>query len=320
VCRLYRSSTVFFLWLMIFLNVVLPVFLIIVLGFGIRRIHFVDKFFLDKISHLAYYVALPSLLVWKIGTASFDLSFNPRLIAGSYLAVLICGLAAYALARLLKLPAREAGSFTQGSFWGNMTYIGLPILLAAYGEEALQRGGVLIGFMNPVMNAAAVLALTRPLKGSMDWRSIVDLRSILTNPVILACMVGLILSYFKIPFPTFAVNFLRFLSDLALPLALISMGGNLSFEKVRKDYKATAFACLFKLFLIVGLGWMLFDWLGVRGLDFKVGVVLLACPTAFSSYLLSSKLGADKSLMSSDIMVSTILSMITLSLWLWWLG
>jgi len=115
-----------------------------------------------------------------------------------------------------------------------MTYIGLPILLAAYGEEALQRGGVLIGFMNPVMNAAAVLALTRPLKGSMDWRSIVDLRSILTNPVILACMVGLILSYFKIPFPTFAVNFLRFLSDLALPLALISMGGIFPSKRSRR--------------------------------------------------------------------------------------
>ena len=133
-------------------------------------------------------------------------------------------------------------------------------------------------------------------------------------------MVGLILSYFKMPFPTFAANFFRFLSDLALPLALISMGGNLSFEKIRKDYKATVFACLLKLFLMVGLGWILFDWVGVRGLDFKVGIILLACPTAFSSYLLSSKLGADKSLMSSDIMVSTILSMVTLSLWLWLLG
>jgi predicted permease len=302
---------------MVFLNVVLPVFLIIALGFGIRGAHFVDKVFLDKISHLAYYVALPALLVWKVGTASFDLSFNPRLIAGSYLAVLICGLAAYAAARLLRLPPREVGSFTQGSIWGNMTYIGLPILLAAYGEEGLQRGGVLIGFMNPFMNAAAVVALTRPLKGSLDWRSIIDLRSVLTNPVIVACMTGLVLSYFRVSFPTFAVNFLRFLSDLALPLALISMGGSLSFEKVKKDYKATAFACLFKLFVIAGLGWVLFDLLGVRGLDLKVGIVLLACPTAFSSYLLSSKLGADKSLMSSDIMVSTILSMITLSLWLW---
>jgi len=234
--------------------------------------------------------------------------------------VLICGLGAYAVARLLKLPPREVGSFTQGSFWGNMTYIGLPILLAAYGEEALQRGGVLIGFMNPMMNAAAVVALTRPLKGSTEWRSIIDLRGALTNPVILACMVGLILSYFKVPFPAFTVNFLRFLSDLALPLALISMGGNLSFEKVKKDYKATVFACLFKLFAMVGVGWILFDGVGVRGLDFKVGIVLLACPTAFSSYLLSSKLGADKSLMSSNIMVSTILSMVTLSLWLWLLG
>lgn len=306
---------------MVFLNVVLPVFLIIALGFAIRRIHFVDKVFLDKISHLAYFVAVPSLLVWKIGTASFDLNFNPRLIVGSYAAVAACGAAAYLAARLLRLPPREVGSFTQGSFWGNLTYIGLPILLAAYGDEGLARGGVLIGFLNPLVNAAAVFALTWPLKGSVDWKSIVDLRNALvTNPVILSCTAGLLLSYFQIPFPTFAVNFLRFLSDLALPLALISMGGNLSFEKVRKDYKATAMACLFKLVLMAAAGWALFRWLGIRGLDFQVGIVLLACPTAFSSYLLSSKLGADKSLMSSDIMVSTLLSMGTLSFWLMRLG
>jgi len=103
----------------VFLNVVLPVFLIIALGFGIRRIDFVDKFFLDKISHPAYYVALPSLLIWKIGTSSFDLNFNPRLILACYLTIIICGLFAYGVARLLRLPPpREVGSFTQGSFWG----------------------------------------------------------------------------------------------------------------------------------------------------------------------------------------------------------
>ena len=306
---------------MVFLNVVLPVFLIIALGFGIRRTHFVDKIFLDKISHLAYFVAIPALLVWKIGTASFDLNFNPRLILGCYAAVIGCGIGAYGLARFLKLPPKEVGSFTQGSFWGNMAYIGLPILVAAYGEEGLQRGGVLIGFMSPLVNLAAVMALTLPLKGTMDWKSIVDLKkALLTNPIILSCIAGLLLSRFSVPFPTFTVNFLRFLSDLALPLALIAMGGNLSFEKIRKDYKATIFACLFKLILMVLLGYFLFEWLGVKGVDFKVGIILLACPTAFSSYLLSTKLGADKSLMSSDIMVSTILSMITLSLWLWKIG
>jgi len=306
---------------MVFLNIVLPVFLIIALGFGIRRIQFVDKFFLEKISHLAYFVAIPALLIWKIGTASFDLNFSPRLILGSYLAVAGCGLGAYITARLLRLPPREVGSFTQGSFWGNMTYIGLPILLAAYGEDGLQRGGVLIGFMTPVINAASVLALTWPLKGSIDWNSIVDLKkALITNPIIISCLTGLMLSWFSVRFPAFAVNFLRFLSDLALPLALIAMGGNLSLEKIKKDYKATAFACLFKLFLMAGWGWFLFEGLGVKGLDFKVGIILLACPTAFSSYLLSTKLGADKSLMSSDIMVSTLLSMATLSFWLWRLG
>ena len=172
-----------------------------------------------------------------------------------------------------------------------------------------------------MINAAAVLALTWPLKGAIYWKSIVDLKkALIANPIIISCFVGLLLSWFSVPFPAFAVNFLRFLSDLALPLALIAMGGTLSLEKIKKDYKATVFACLFKLFLIGGWGWFLFEWLGVKGLDFKVGIILLACPTAFSSYLLSTKLGADKSLMSSDIMVSTLLSMGTLSFWLWRLG
>jgi len=141
---------------MVFLNVVLPVFLIIALGYGIRRINFVDKIFLNKISQMAYFVAVPSLLVWKIGTSSFDLNFNPRLILTCYLTIIVCMVGAYGVARLLHLPPREVGSFTQGSFWGNMTYIGLPILLAAYGDEGLQRGSVLIGFMTPMINILAV--------------------------------------------------------------------------------------------------------------------------------------------------------------------
>ncbi|HSR12588.1 MAG TPA: AEC family transporter [Thermodesulfobacteriota bacterium] len=306
---------------MVFLNVVLPVFLIVGLGFFIRRIGFVDKLFLERISLLAYFVAVPALLIWKIGTASFSINFNPRLILGSYIAVIGCGVAAYLTARIFRLPPKEVGSFTQGSFWGNMTYIGLPILLAAYGEAGLQRGGVLIGFLTPLVNAAAVLALTLPLRGVLDWKSVIDLRnSLVTNPIILSCAAGLLLSRFSVPFPEFLVNFLRFLSDLALPLALIAMGGNLSFEKIRKDYRATALATAFKLFLIVVWGWFLFRQLGVTGMDFQVGIILLACPTALSSYLLSTKLGADRSLMSSDIMVSTLLSMATLSFWLWKVG
>jgi len=80
------------------------------------------------------------------------------------------------------------------------------------------------------------------------------------------------------------------------------------------------FACIFELFLMAGWGWFLFEELGVKGFDFKVRIILLACPSAFSSYSLSTKLEADKSLMSSDIMVSTLLSMGTLSFWLWRLG
>lgn len=79
---------------MVFRNVVLPVFLIIALGFGICQVSFVDKFFLEKIPHLAYFVAVPALLVWKVGTASFDLNFNPRLILECYSTAGGCGLGA----------------------------------------------------------------------------------------------------------------------------------------------------------------------------------------------------------------------------------
>jgi predicted permease len=102
---------------MVFLNVVLPVFLIIALGFGIRRVNFVDKLFLEKISHLAYFVAVPALLTWKVGTASFDLNFNPRMILGCYLTVGGCGLGADKSLMSSDIMVSTIFSMVTLSFW-----------------------------------------------------------------------------------------------------------------------------------------------------------------------------------------------------------
>src|SRR5210317_932029 len=104
-------------------NIVLPVFSVIALGWLLRRLGLIDSVFLKQTNRLVYYVCLPLLLFYKIGTADFFANFNGRLVIGSIVAVTITFLASYAYAVFRNYPANARGVFSQGSFRGNIAYI-----------------------------------------------------------------------------------------------------------------------------------------------------------------------------------------------------
>lgn len=136
------------LFLDIFL-IVLPVFLVIGLGFGLRWAKLVDSSFIFQLNRLIYYIALPALLFYKIAEADFTASFNGLLLFGLLLAVLLTCLLAYGFAVWRGYPPEVRGSFCQGAFRGNLAYIGLAIVFNAYGEDGLTTAGILLGFMVP---------------------------------------------------------------------------------------------------------------------------------------------------------------------------
>ena len=180
--------------------IVLPVFLVIGLGFSLKRTGLVNSDFLLSLNRLIYYIALPALLFYKIGTADFTASFNGPLLAGLVISVLVIFVSSYSYGIFRGYPPSVLGTFCQGAFRGNLAYIGLAIVYNAYGEEGFAIAGIVLGFIVPLFNFLSVVALILPNRhdgyqmGRFFW-----VKQIGSNPLILASFGGIIWSFLELP-------------------------------------------------------------------------------------------------------------------------
>lgn len=292
--------------------IVLPVFLVIGLGYLLRRIRLIDDTFLFQANRLVFYVALPLLLFYKIGTADFSANFDGALVIGSAAAVAIGFFLSYGYAALRGYPPAARGVFSQGSFRGNLAYVGLAIVLNAYGESAFTRAGILMGFLVPVLNFFAILALLLPhrhagqKKGASFW-----MRQLALNPLIIASFAGILWSYFRLPLPLVLDRSLRIATGMTLPLALLAIGGSFSPEKLKGDLVRAGFATGLKILWMPLLAALLLHALGVGGLDLDVGVLMAGTPAATATYIMAHQMKGDAELAGSIVMMSTLLSAVT---------
>ncbi len=300
------------------IEIVLPVFLIISLGYAIRRTGLVDDHFFQQTNGLVFYVCLPTLLFYKIGTADFSTSFNFKLVLATSAGVASCFLLAYLYAAWRKYPSPAHAAFCQGAFRGNLAYIGLAIVYNAYGDQGLSRAGILLGFLVPVLNLFAILALILPRQEQRtDYKEI--LKEIIFNPLILASLAGLFWSFFQLPMPTIMDRTLNIATGMTLPLALLSIGNSFSLKNLKGDMGKAGLAAVIKLLLLplLTVGFMVM--LGVSGLDFAIGLLMAGAPTAVATYIMASKMGADGELAGTIVVLATALSAVSYSVLLYYL-
>jgi len=293
------------------ITIVLPVFLVIGLGYLLKRLELIDSAFLLQTNRLVYYIALPLLLFYKIGTADFRTSFNGALVVGSTLAVAAGFFLSYGYAALRRYPPAARGAFSQGSFRGNLAYMGLAIVFNAYGEEGFTRAGILMGFLVPVLNFFAILALLLPHRGGGSRSPGFWIRQIAYNPLIVASFIGIAWSFFRIPLPVILDRSLNIATGMTLPLALIAIGGSFSLAKLKGDMVRAAFATGIKIVWLPLLAAAFLAALDVRGLDLAIGVLMAGAPAATATYIMAHQMKGDAELAGSIVMMSTILSAFT---------
>ncbi|MGE4343135.1 MAG: AEC family transporter [Geoalkalibacter sp.] len=303
------------------LTIVIPVFLVIGLGFVLKRLNLIDDHFLFQTNRLVYYVALPLLLFYKIGTADFFANFNGSLVAGSSLVIAIGFAVSYGYAALRGYAPATRGAFSQGAFRGNLAYIGLAIVFNAYGEDGLTRAGILMGFLVPVLNFFAILALLCPHRrtgghqGRAFW-----VRQIAFNPLIIASFAGIIWSFLHLPIPVILDRSLHIATGMTLPLALLAIGGSFSLRKLKGDLTCALLSTTIKIIWLPIIAAVLLYAMGVRGQDLAIGVLFAGTPTATATYIMAHQLKGDAELAGSIVMMSTLLSALTYTLALFILG
>jgi predicted permease len=297
------------------LNNLFPVFALILFGSLLKRFRLTNDTFLKTSDKLIYYIFFPALLFWKIGGTSTVLFSS----SGLYKAVICSVLTVFVLSSLFiklhKVPAYKAGTFSQSCYRFN-TYIGVAIVLNALGEEGIQQFGILIGIIIPIINVLAVSILIwfsdQQIPAGNRMRQ--TAKALISNPLIIACICGILYAYLQIGFPRFINNTLQLASFVTLPLALLSIGGGLTLSGMKDHLNLSLIASFFKLLVLPLTGFLFFKLFSVTGLSFQVGMVFFALPTSAALYVLSSQLNSDTNLASASIALSTILSFFSLSI------
>ena len=298
---------------MIVLDSIFPVFGLILLGTILKRLRFTTDEFLGISDRLVYFVFFPALLFWKIGSAS-TISIDWSLYAASLCALLTVFALSCLCIRAFKVTDYQAGTFSQSCYRFN-TYIGMAVIINALGEEGVSIFGILIGIMIPVINLLAVSTLIWHSGKTYATRERNRLlaRSLISNPLIIGCVAGILYANVFERFPGFIDNTLRLTSFVTLPLALLSIGGSLTLSKFHRYYRTALLATGIKLLALPLCGYFFLKVFNINGIPFKVAMIYFALPASTAIFVLSSQLNSDTDLASASIVISTIFSLISLT-------
>jgi len=299
------------------LAIVLPVFLVIALGVVLTRTRFIGAELIGELNRLTYFVGLPAYLFSSISEATVGGRRAMTVfgvMAGATLATL--GVA-YVVAKLRRVQADSFGSFLHASIRGNLAYVGLPVIslaLAARGASAVWPvASLAMAPLTVIANALGVLLLLvghgKPGPGA--WRTLVV--QLATNPLLLSSAAGAAVAASGIVLPKWFAQSVAVTGQMALPLALICIGGSLVTMPLRGKRTQAVFASVLKVGITPLLGWPLARWFGLSPDETVIALLFLATPTAAASFTLAGKLGGDEALAATSVVVSTALSIVSLT-------
>lgn len=289
------------------LTILLPIFLLIALGYGLKRYNFPKEPFWSSLEQLAYYVLFPALLMTSLtATPLRSLTVLPMfsaLMSGVFVITFLLLL----LKPILPISGASFTSAFQGSLRFN-AFIGLAILNALEFKSGIALAALAMAILVPLLNMLSVLILT-VFAGEKKVSMQHIFFSLLRNPLIVTCFVGITINLLEIKIPTPFQNTLILLEKSSLPLGLLAVGAGLQLSAIKDGLIGILLATSVKLALFPAAVWF---FCGIFGADTSatfVAVLFTSLPTAASSFILARQMGGDAVLMANILTVQTAVAM-----------
>lgn len=298
-------------------TVLLPVFFLIVLGFVLGQSGFPGKVFWEPAERLTYYVLFPALLIQKIAAPTPGNTLTDLLpLLAAVVAALLLLTALLLFLRPLCYPSGPAfTSVYQGATRFN-SYIGISIVLFLFGEPGVLTAALLLSFLIPLVNLACITILVRFGRdvGSRQGQRRAVFKAVLTNPVVIACLLGLLLQQAEVSIPPALNNLLDILGRAALPLGLLAVGAALEPAVLRHHPGTIITVTGLRLLLNPLLAWLFCLLFEVPPATTKVAVIFAALPGSALSTILARQLGGDAPLVAGITTAQVIAAAFTLPL------
>lgn len=298
------------------LNAVLPVFLLILLGYGLKAFAFIPKTGWEGLERLTYYLFLPALLFHSFAQQSPSdgqlLKTTTTILVLVFAAVTVV---AFVVGRqILALDNKTFASFFQGSVRFN-NYIGLSLATALFGKEGVTAYGIMILVAIPLANFLTLAVMAHYADERAFSLKRVTRQTVL-NPLVLATIAGFIAPLIPIAFPM-GKSLIGALASGALPAGVLGIGAALSLRHVKQTWKAVVGSCVVKLIVFPALILVLMLFYDLPSPWWQVLMIFAATPCATSCYILSKQMKADADAMASISAVMTLASALTMTLWMY---
>ena len=300
------------------INVTMPIFLVMVIGYILKQIGMLNDNFVTVANKFNFKVTLPFMLFKDIAGVDIKAVFDIKYVLFCAIVSTICFWVVWGTAKLLVRDKTIRGAFVQSSFRGSAAVMGLAFIQNIYGSSAM--GPLMIVSAVPLYNIFSVIVLTFEANDSTGIDKKAKIRqagiNICKNPIILSILAGLIVGLLGIQFPTLVNKTVSNVAQMATPLALITIGAGFEGRKALAKIAPTMAASMIKLVLQPLVFLPVAAWMGFSGEKMIAILIMLASPTTPSCYIMAKRINNVEVLTASVIVTTTLMAAFTLTGWI----
>jgi hypothetical protein len=295
------------------LNVVVPLFVIMVAGYVTRRVGIINDNGVGAVNRLLFWVFLPAILLVSIYETDLKEVFDVGVILFSAMGTFLVFLVSFFLVPRLEKRRDRCGVIIQGLIRGNEVYFGFPVVVSLIGTAYLGLMSIVVAFAVLVYNGLSIFSLEYFKGETVNKKQLV--RNIVTNPLILATALAVFLVFLNISIPGMVLKGLESLSQVASPFALFVLGASFNFTSTKKYLKNVFWVTFLRLFLIPGIVLFVTYQVGFSSPQIVVLFVTFGVPTAVASYSMARELKADYELASQIVVFTSLFSIFSIFVW-----
>ena len=296
------------------INATLPIFLLIILGKVLKTTKIINDEFTKTADRYVFRIALPALLFSDLTENNVGSAFDGKYVLFCFSVTIFSIAVLWGLTEKFMKNEEQKGAFIQGSYRSSAAILGLAFINNMY--DSVGMAPLMIIGCVPLYNIFAVILTLKGDNGGKKPNMKETFINVMKNPILLSILIALPFALLNLHFPSFVNKAIGSVANTATPLALISIGASFEGKKALKKMKPTLLASFIKLILLASLFLPLAVFFGYRNQELMALLVMLGSPTTVSSYIMAKNTGNDGILTSSIIVLTTLLSSLTLTLWI----
>ncbi len=291
-------------------SVVLPMLIMMLVGYISRYTGIVSEDTLRKVNKLLFSVFLPFLVFRNVYTSDIRSAFSLKLLIFSICLILGMYVVIFFAVRALEKSNPKRASLIQAIFRSNFIIFGIPVVSTLYGEESTGVAAILIAVIIPLYNVLAVVTFEIHRGGKPDFKKI--LVGIITNPLIIASLFGAVVLLSGFQMPAILDEAISSIGQIATPLAFVILGGLFNFDSIRGGIRQITIGLLGRLIVFPLIGLTIAVLLGFTGPELTVIMIMCGSPPAVSSFTMAQQMDGDGELAGSLVILGSIFSIFTI--------